>query len=99
MLSATIQSLSKEEKEQIHAKIGSTDMRAFPASIRGNITRNYGSYVGRDFKLWIQLAVFILQGIVSEDILRIWELISEVKCKNPLTLIKFIITILRDMRR
>lgn len=53
-------------------------MSAFPANIRGNITRNYGSYVGRDFKLWIQVAVFILEGIVSTDVLVIWELLCEV---------------------
>lgn len=78
LLSATIQSLTREQKDQIHAKIASTDMSAFPANIRGNITRNYGSYVGRDFKLWIQVAVFILEGIVSEDVLIIWELLCEV---------------------
>ena len=78
MLSATIQSLSQEKKDQLHAKILSTDMSAFPATIRGNITRNYGSYAGRDFKLWVQLAVFMLQGIISEEILLVWELLSEV---------------------
>ena len=78
LLSATIQSLSRQKKDQLHANILSTDMSAFPANIRGNITRNYGSYVGRDFKLWTQLAVFILQGIVSEEILLVWELLSEV---------------------
>ena len=76
-----MQSLTREEKDQVHAKIPSTDMSAFPANIRGNITRNYGSYVGRDFKLWIQVAVFILEGIVSEDVLIIWELLCEVLCK------------------
>ena len=51
LLAGTIQSLTSQEKDQIHAKIAATDMSAFPANIRGNITRNYGSYVGRDFKL------------------------------------------------
>ena len=78
LLSATIQSLTREQKDQIHTKIASTDMSAFPANIQGNITRNYGSYVGRDFKLWIQVAVFILEGIVSEDVLVIWELLCKV---------------------
>ena len=54
VLSATIQSLSQEQKDQLHTKISSTDMSAFPATIRGNITQSYGSYVGRDF---MQLAV------------------------------------------
>ena len=33
VLSATIQSLSQEQKDQLRAKISSTDMSAFPATI------------------------------------------------------------------
>jgi hypothetical protein len=54
-------------------------MSAFAANIRGNINRNYGSYVGRDFKLWMQVAVFVLQGIIPDENLLIWELLSEVR--------------------
>lgn len=78
LLKFTIQSLNQQQKDQMCAKIGSFDMSAFPAKIRGNITRNYGSYVGRDFKLWMQVAVFVLQDIVSEEHLMVWELLSEV---------------------
>ena len=78
MLSTTIKSLSKQQKEQLHAKVVATDMSASPANIRGNITRNYGSYVGRDFKVWMQLAVFILQDIIPEEHIIVWELLSEV---------------------
>ena len=54
------------------------DMSAFPAKIRGNITRNYGSYDGRDFKLWMQVVVFVLKDIVPDEQLLVWELLSEV---------------------
>lgn len=66
-------------KEQLHAKIQALDMNAFPAKIRGNITRNYGSYVGRDYKLWMQVAVFVLKDIITHEQLLVWELLSEVK--------------------
>jgi hypothetical protein len=65
-------------KNQLHAKIQALDMSAFPATINGNITRNYGSYVGRDYKLWMQVAVFILQDIIPFEQLLVWELLSEV---------------------
>lgn len=78
MLSSTIQSLPQQLKNQLHAKIQALDMSAFPATIRGNITRNYGSYVGRDYKLWMQVAVFILQDIIPLEQLLVWELLSEV---------------------
>lgn len=79
LLSSTIKSLNQHEKDQLHAKISALDMSAFAANIRGNITRNYGSYVGRDFKLWMQVAVFVLQGIIPDENLLIWELLSEVR--------------------
>ncbi|XP_028393607.1 uncharacterized protein LOC114517954 [Dendronephthya gigantea] len=78
MLSDTMKSLSQGRKEQLHAKIQALDMSAFPATIRGNITRNYGSYVGRDFKLWMQVAVFILEDIIPHEQLFVWELLSEI---------------------
>ena len=78
LLKATIQSLSQQQKDQLHAKIAALDMSAFPANIRGNITRNYGSYVGRDFKLWLQVAVFVLHNIIPHEKLLAWEYLSEV---------------------
>lgn len=78
LLSSTIKAFSQDEKDKLHARIGSLDMSSFPAKIRGNITRNYGSYVGRDYKLWMQLAVFVLQDIISDEHLLVWELLSEV---------------------
>jgi hypothetical protein len=47
LLSNTIKSLPQQLKNQLHAKIQALDMSVFPATIRRNITRNYGSYVGR----------------------------------------------------
>jgi hypothetical protein len=78
LLSNTIKSLPQQLKNQLHAKIQALDMSAFPATIRENITRNYGSYVGRDYKLWMQVAVFILQDIIPFEQLLVWELLSEV---------------------
>jgi hypothetical protein len=44
LLSSTIKSLNQREKDQLHAKISALDLSAFAANLRGNITRNYGSY-------------------------------------------------------
>ena len=78
LLLSTIKSASQQKKEQLHSKIQSMDTSAFAAKIRGNITRNYGSYDWRDFKLWMQVAVFILKDIVPDEQLLVWELLSEV---------------------
>ena len=66
----TIQSLNQQHKDQVHAKVASLNMSAFPAKIRGNIPRNYGSH-----------AVFVLQDIPDEQLI-VWELLSEVPHKQ-----------------
>ena len=78
LLAATIKAMKAEDKEKRHAKICSFDFSSFPRRIRGNITRNYGSYIGRDYKLWAQVAVLLLDGIIPNESLDIWEMLSEV---------------------
>ena len=58
------------EKKKIKAKVEVFDFSAFPSKIVSSITSMYGSYVGRDYKLWAQVAVFILMDIVTEDVYR-----------------------------
>ena len=70
--------LSPAEKKKIKAKVEVFDFSAFPSKIVSSITSMYGSYVGRDYKLWAQVAVFILMDIVTEDELEVWSNLSEV---------------------
>ena len=79
LLSRTIIAFSQQMKDKLHARIQALDMSAFPAKVRGNITRNYGSYVGWDYKLWMQVAVFVLKDIVPYEQLLVWEFLSKVK--------------------
>ena len=67
LLGVTIKSMTPEKKQQMHAKVVGLNMSAFSRHIKGNITRNYGSYVGRDYKLWMQMAVFILDGLIPAE--------------------------------
>ena len=62
----------------MHAKVVGLNMSAFSRHIKGNITRNYGSYVGRDYKLWMQVAVFILDGLIPAESIIVWSLLGEV---------------------
>ena len=70
--------LSAAEKKKARAKIDAFDFSAFSRSLSSSFVKNYGSCVGRDFKLWAQIAVFILDGIISENELQVWIYISEV---------------------
>ena len=78
LLAKTMKSLSPADKKKIKAKIDVFDFSAFPAKITSSITSMYGSYVGRDYKLWAQVAVFILTDIIKDEELEVWSNLSEV---------------------
>jgi hypothetical protein len=78
LLAKTMKSLSPAAKKKIKAKVEVFDFSAFPAKIASSIISMYGSYVGRDYKLWAQVAVFILMDIVTEEELEVWSNLSEV---------------------
>ena len=73
-----MKSRSPDDKKKIKAKVEVFDFSVFPAKIASSITSMYGSYVGRDYKLWAQVAVFILMDIVTEEELEVWSNLSEV---------------------
>ena len=73
-----MKNLSPDEKRMVKAKLESFDFSAFPRRLSSSFVSIYGSCVGRDFKLWAQIAVFILDGIVSEDELEVWHKLVDV---------------------
>ena len=46
--------------------------------VHGNITQHYGSFVGRDFKAWAQMALFILGPYLDKDEQSVWLSLSQV---------------------
>ena len=58
-------------------------LRAFNFSgvkgrIHGDITRYFGSFVGRDFKAWAQISIFILAPYLQQDEMSVWLSLSKV---------------------
>ena len=78
LLAKTMKGLSPADKKKVKARIEVFDFSAFPGKVASSITTMYGSHVGRDFKLWAQIAVFILMDIVTEEELQVWRNLSEV---------------------
>jgi hypothetical protein len=75
----TIRNLSAADKKKVKAKIEAFDFSAYARRLPGSFVKIYGSCIGRDFKLWAQISVFILDGIIPEDKLEVWLYISEVR--------------------
>ena len=82
LLNQTMKSLNADGKKKLKAKIESFDFSAFEQKVPGNMARTYGSWVGRDIKLWAQVAVFILEDLIPEQELQIWNLLSHVRYKS-----------------
>lgn len=79
-----MQKLSAAEKKKVRAKIDAFDFSAYSRRLPDSFVKNYASCVGRDFKLWAQIAVFILDDIISEDELQVWIYVGEVRMSHIL---------------
>ena len=75
-----MKSLSNADKAKIAARINSCDFSPFQQKLASNITKTYGSLVGRDIKVWAQVAVYVLMDIVPDDELEVWIHLSNVSC-------------------
>ena len=73
-----MQKRSREEKKEILARIKAFTYCGFSVKITGNIAYHYQSFVGRDFKAWLQMAVFIVEPFVSESEKQCWLHLAKV---------------------
>ena len=71
--------ISGNDKKNFKAKIDALDFSVHSRHLPNSFVKIYGSCVGRDFKLWAQIAVFILDGLISKNELQVWLYISEVR--------------------
>ena len=68
----------EEEKKQILAKMSTFNYSGFSTKVHGNVCYYYQSFVGRDFKGWMQMALFIISLFLSEEQKKVWILLSKV---------------------
>ena len=61
-------SLSAQNKKEVLARLQAFNWSGIQGKVTGNITRNCKSFVGRDFKAWMQVAVFIVHHYLSKFI-------------------------------
>ena len=78
MLKSFMKSRSSVEKQEILARIASLPSSGLSCRITGNIAYHYKSFVGRDYKAWMQIAIFIVHPYLTESETRCWLLLSKV---------------------
>lgn len=78
MLRSFMDQLSTAKKKEILARISAFSYCGFNTHITGNIAYHYQSFVGRDFKSWLQMAIFIITPFVNQDEKTCWLLLAKV---------------------
>lgn len=69
---------SASEKKQLLARIAAFSYSGFSVRITGNIAYHYRSFVGRDYKAFMQMAIFIVSSFISNEERKCWLLLSKV---------------------
>ena len=72
--------IGTKEKKEILAILAAFPYSGFTVRITGNLCYYYNSFVGRDFKAFIQMAMFIIGRYMSQDEQSCWLLLSQVCC-------------------
>lgn len=70
--------LGAVQKCEIMAKIASVDYSGIEEWISRNVTQYSQSFVGRDFKAWAQMALFIMAPYLTAEELKLWLSLSQV---------------------
>ena len=71
--------LTSAQKEEVEARMAAFNYSGFKVKVQGNITRYCGSFVGRDYKAWAQMAPFIISHYVTEEEASVWLKLSKVQ--------------------
>ena len=78
MVRSFMGSCSSKQKKEILARMAAFSYCGFSVRVTGNICYYYQSFVGRDFKAWMQMALFIIAPYLSEEGKKCWLLLSQV---------------------
>ena len=58
--------MSPHQKREIQARVRAFNTSGFSTKLHGSVCYYYQSFVGRDFKGWTQMALFILGPYLSD---------------------------------
>ena len=65
--------LSKGQKAEILARLKAFHTSGFSVKLYGNVCYYYQSFCGRDFKAWVQMALFIIGPYLDDGELAVWK--------------------------
>eukprot|EP00731_Ephydatia_muelleri_P001801 Em0001g1801a len=72
LLKETMPTLRPWQKREILARVRAFNTSGFRVKMYGNVCQYYQSFLGRDFKAWAQMAIFILKPYLNEGQAAVW---------------------------
>ena len=78
LLKSFMSKRTAQEKKEILARISAFNTSGFSVRMYGNVCHYYQSFVGRDFKGWMQMALFVIIPYLSQPEKEVWCLLSKV---------------------
>eukprot|EP00731_Ephydatia_muelleri_P038964 Em1013g2a len=69
---------SKAQKEEILARMKAFNFSGFHVKVHGNVCYHHKSFVGRDYKAWSQMALFIISPYLTEGQQKVLLALSKV---------------------
>ena len=79
LLKSTIPTLSVRQKEEVLARVRAFNYSGFKVKLIGNVIRYHQSFVGRDYKAWAQMALFIIYPYLSNGDRIVWLTLAKVR--------------------
>lgn len=78
LLKSTIPTLSRGQKEEVLARVRAFNYSGFRVRLFGNVIHHHQSFVGRDYKAWAQMALFIIYPYLKNEDKTVWLALSKV---------------------
>ena len=78
LLKDVMSHLTKVQKSEVLARMASFNYSGIDGKVLGNVVSNHKSFVGRDYKAWAPIALFIISPYLSDSDKEVWIQLSKV---------------------
>ena len=78
LLKDIMKQLDKKEKSEVLARISAFNYSGFENKLAANVCYHHQSFVGRDYKTWAQMSIFIIGPYLSPGDKEVWLCLSQV---------------------
>ena len=70
--------MNARQKMEVLARMAAFNYSGFDGKVLGNVLYHHKSFVGRDYKAWAQMAIFIIANYSDDSQKRVWLGLSKV---------------------